>query len=181
MAERGPKSSNVQDLSVDMGSVAEAKPAPVLPDNQQDLAAFEQQLMTLIRQGIHYGMLTERADGSLLPPARLDPRQERFDRIGSDCECPRCTPYNQHHYHCAGCLNGPFEYTTQPPKAPPIQIGIGNNSYKKYEFCSGPCAQVFRERQRLGRPSQAHDNVQGLGDIPVAGGDDGFGVLTGRG
>ena len=156
----------VEDLAIDTGSLSAAPPAPSY--DPTNLAELETMLKNFVAQGV----LTQRSDGSILLPNYVHPLQERFDRIGSDCECPRCQPYDQHHWWCAGCYRGPFELVIQPPKAPPVQVGVGHNTYIKYEFCNLDCATHFRQRTQMPR-APLMDHVGGeVGDVPVAGGEE---------
>lgn|SRR5262245_33803255 len=173
------KQAPVETLAVDLGSLTAASPAePELHD-----PANLVQLETMLKNFIAKGVLTQRADGSILLPNYVHPSQERFDRIGSDCECERCRPVDQHHWYCAGCYRGPFEWVTQQPKGLPVSVGLGHdNAYKKYEFCDPACATVFRQRTQRPHTPFLVDHVGGeVGDVPVAGGEDEWNRLMGRG
>ena len=175
-------SAQVNDLTTDLDSFM----APRQPEPYSASPGNLAELQRLLENFVQDGALRQQADGSYTMAHHVDPRQERVDRLGSDCDCPRCTPYNQLHWWCAGCLQGPYEWSIVQPKGAPITIlgQHGVSESKKWEFCTPDCGQKYRTRQALRHPDRLVVHTGGgagnVNDLPVAGGDDGYGDLVGR-
>ena len=164
------KPTAVQTLTVDTQSLTPvAAPAMASPSELDELRR-------VLGRFVEQGILEQRPDGSLMLPGFVDPRQERLDRLGSDCDCPQCTPFNQHHWYCAGCYSGPHEWVIRQPKGDAITIlGAAGLSGKSWQFCTPDCGRVFRQRHAsLQPPSSAAptNGVPNIDGIPIAGGDD---------
>lgn len=170
MAATSPRPTPVRDLTVDTKSLAPAPASGKASPDELD------ELRRVLARFVDQGILEQRPDGSLLLPGFVDPRQQKIDAEGSDCDCPRCTPFNQQHWYCAGCFSGPHEWVIRQPKGDAITIlGAAGLSGTSWQFCTPDCSRTFRQRHagtesRSWTPRQP-PNIDG---IPIAGGDDGF-------